>query len=148
MADTCDIGVHFRDWLLAIPEVAEWLGEDQAVLDTIDEDSCPPMIWYSRSGTRNSDLLTGCGSGLPEEVAYEVEVIGHERMLHETRRIAELIRNAADDHAIATPFGTPDSDLYVQMIEVIEVDDDYVPRAFPFIEGACFTAFKVEITPL
>lgn len=149
MAETfCDIGKHFRDWLLSIDEVAEWLGENEAVIDTIDDDSCPPLIWFSRAATRNGDTLVNCGSGLPEEVVYEIEVIGPERMLADTRRIADCIRVAADEHVTATPFGEPDSGLHIQLIDVLEVTDEYVPRAYPYVEASCFTALRIELTPI
>lgn len=148
MAETyCDVGEQLRGWLLSLPDVAAWLGADQAVIDTIDDDSCWPMIWYSRSNSKNSDTLIPCG-GLPDEITYELEVIAHERFLSETRRIVECIRVAAESHERPDLFGFPDSELKMQMIEVEEVDDRYQPKAAPYIDGCAFTALTITLTPI
>lgn len=143
----CDIGEHFRAWMLAIPEVKKWVHGNDAVVDTIDESGCPPLIWYSRSGSKPSDTLNNCGGGI-EQVNFELEIIAAERLLSETRGIAEILRQAADDHQRRDPFGA--DDFKIQLIEIMDVDDRYVPKAYSldFSEGICVTAMAVEITPM
>lgn len=132
---------------MSLPDVATWLGANEAVVDTIDDDSCWPLIWYSRSGTKNGDTLAPCG-GLPEEITYEVEVIAHERMLSETRRIVECIRAAGESYQRGDLFGFPDSELKMQMIDVAEIDDRYQAKAAAYIDGCAFTAITITLTPL
>lgn len=143
----CDIGREFRGWLLSIDDVAEWLGENEAVIDTLDDDSCWPLIWFSRRSTVNSDLVDGCG-GLPEQIVYDIEVIDHERSLADSRRIVECIRQAADSHERPDLFGFPDSELKMQLIEVDEIDDSYQPLAAAYLPDCCFTAARVILHPL
>lgn len=142
----CDIGVYFRKWMLAIDEVRKWVHNHSAIVDTIDGEGCKrPFIWYSRSGSENSNTLSSCGGGL-ELVKFELEVIAEERKLGETRRIAEALRLSADAHERSDPFGDPN--YKIQLIEIVDVDDRYQPKAIHFLEGICFTALAVEISPI
>lgn len=147
--DCCDVGVQFRQWLLAIPEVTAWCG--QRVIDTVDENQTQPFIWFSRSGGNAGDTLTPCGSDcLMSEIYYDIEVIDDVRRLAQTRRIAEIIRRAANTwnyERYNEPFGDADAEFYVQMIEVDDVNDDYIPKVAQYVDGIAWTSMNVEITP-
>lgn len=141
----CDIGEYFRAWMLAIPAVKKWVGD--TIVDTINnDDGCDrPLIWYSRSGSVPSGTLNNCGGG-EELIRFDLEIIADEKYLSETRRIAEILRQAANRHERTDPFGA--ATFKIQMIEIMDADDRFIPKAYSFLEGICVTAMAVEISPM
>jgi len=150
--ECCDVGVQFRQWLLDIPEVADYVHGGDSIVDTIEENQKKPFIWYSASGGTNSDVLTECGSNcLMSEIFYDMEIVDDARYLARTRRIAEKIRQEANNwtlNHVSDPFGDPDAEFYVQMIEVNDVTDNYVHKCALFLPGIMWTSMNVEITPV
>ena len=99
----------------------------------------------SKSGSENSNTLGSCGRGF-ELVTFDLDVIDNERKLIEICCIAKNLCPTADAHKHSDPFGYPN--FKIQLIEIVDVDDRYQRKAIHFLEGICFTAMAVEITPI
>jgi hypothetical protein len=127
-----DVATRFRTFLLADSSIAAVVGQN-VHQGFVPEDTPPPVIYFTRTGTRQERYLGESGAQ-PFSHTFAVEPIGKD--LDESQELAGLIRTRCDGY-----IGTF-ADTTVKGIFVEDQSDDYEPQY-----GYHDASLSVEVIP-